>query len=440
MYLKPPMRAGRTVLTKRMVEALKPAAATRDVYDASLRGFSVRVHPSGRRVYRFKYVFAGRQRAVTIGEHGAPWTTETARTRAQILRGQVANRVDPLAVTTAADGARPLKLRDLIERYLEEGPIALPNKRPSSWTHDASRLRRHIIPLLGDKPARSLRRADVETAQRDIAAGATAADIKTGSRGRALVRGGPVVARGAVVSLSACLAWAISRDLVATNPAAKVEKFAAVKRERFLTEAETARLLDALASLQAAKVLPRVFADALLLLLFTGARKSEITALTWDEVDEERALVRLGQSRSKTGAKQIVLSEPAMQLIAQRPRGSRYVFPSPVDTNKPIVGVQKVWSRVRAAAAIDDVRVHDLRHSFASYAAAGGASLLMIAKALGHAHIATSQRYTHLTDSSAREVADSVGARIIGAPLRAQSPVSSASAPPTTSGRSAGDR
>lgn len=425
------------LLSKRFVDALKPNAESYDVFDALLRGFAVRTHPSGRKVYRFKYVVAGRQRVVTIGEHGAPWTAETARTRAQVLRGEVAAGIDPLERFSAKQKAIGLTMEQLIERWLSEGRTAAPNKRASSWAHDASRLRRHIVPLLGGKPVTALRRADIEAAQHDIAAGVTAADIKTSSRGRALVRGGNAVARGAVVSLSAYLSWAASRDLIAINPAARIKKIASVKRERFLTDAETERLLTTINAMQTSKALAPAFADALLVLLLTGARKTEITDLTWDEVDHEHALLRLGQSRSKTGAKTIVLSTPAMEIIAARPTISRFVFPSPVDAGKPIVGMHKAWTRVRAAAGLHDVRIHDLRHSFASFAAADGASLVAIAKALGHANTATSDRYTHLTDASARNVADAVGARIMKRPAR---PPSSASARPSILGHRPGER
>src|SRR5262249_44167053 len=155
---------------------------------------------------------------------------------------------------------------------------------------------------------------------------------------------------------------------------AKVKKLAVSRRERFLSETETARLLQAISSMQASGTLSQTFADAFLLLLFTGARKSEIAKLAWDEVDPERGLIRLPPPRAKTGvkpaAKPIVLSAPAARVIAARPRIGRFVFPSARSSDKPIVGLQKVWDRVRKRAQLIEVRIHDLRHSYASVAAA----------------------------------------------------------------------
>ncbi len=235
-------RPPRPILTKRLVTALKPAAARYDVFDARLSGFMVRVHPSGRKTYRFKCLEAGRQRVITLGEYGGDLTTERARTDAEILRGR--SRVGDLAAATARRTARkPLRVDDLIVMWLREGPASAPNKRASSWAHDASRLNRHIAPLLGKRVVAGLKATDIERAQADIAAGKTAADIRTGVRGRAIVRGGRAAALAAITTFGACLAWAKTRGLIDDNPTTGVRKIADVKRERFLSEAEAARLL-----------------------------------------------------------------------------------------------------------------------------------------------------------------------------------------------------
>ncbi|MEQ1820752.1 MAG: integrase family protein [Terricaulis sp.] len=344
-------RPPRPILTKRLVEALKAQPARFDVFDARLPGFMVRVHPSGRKSYRFKCLEAGRQRVFTLGEHGHDFPTERARAAAEILRGR--SRAGDLAAAPAPRAAADrLLVSDLIIRWLREGPAAAPNKRASSWAHDASRLNRHIAPLLGKRVVASLKATDIERAQADIAEGATAADIRTGARGRAIVRGGRAAARAAITTFAACLAWAKARGLIDHNPAAGVRKIADVKRERFLSEAEAARLLATLDTLQARARISATFADVIRVLLLTGARKNEIAALTWDEFDSERGVIRLRNLRAKNGDKIIVLSPGARAILEARPRTSRFVFASDTGATTPIVGLQKPWSRVRVAAQL----------------------------------------------------------------------------------------
>ncbi|MEZ5960551.1 MAG: site-specific integrase [Hyphomonadaceae bacterium] len=426
-------RPPRPLLTKRRVDALKPRQGRYDVFDARLPGFMVRVHPSGRKIYRFKYLFAGRQRVETLGEHGIDFTTEAARTLAEVLRGRRAAGEDPAAdrrLRRAAAAA--VTVADLIIEWLRDGPAAAPNKRAKSWINDASRLNRHILPLLGSRPAASLTMSDIERAQRAIADGETAADVRTGPRGRAIITGGRAAARSSIATFSACLAWAAARGKIASNPAIGVRKIAGVKRERFLSDTEAARLMATLETLQARGRITPTFADVVRVLLLTGARRSEITNLTWDELDLERGLIRLRQLRAKNGDKVIVLNPAARAIIEARPRTGRFVFASTTNSTKAIVNVAKWWDRVRSAAGLPGLRLHDLRHSFASFAAADGASLPMIAKALGHAHTATTARYAHLADADAQRVADGVGRRLAAAQRSVNALATTAT--PSTSG------
>jgi integrase len=416
-------KAEKRRLSKRAVEAIRtPSTGVTDVWDDEVPGYHVRVWPSGRRSYRVKYRAAGRQRIATVGEHGA-FTAEQARGKAVAIWNAVREGRDPLDEKVAAARAalekrrRGLTLADLVERWLAEGRDAAPSKREISWATDARKLRRHMVPLLGTVPVRDLSKGDIEKAQRQIAAGATAVNEKTGFRGRAIVRGGRGVARSAVMSLSACLSWAVDQEIIALNPCTRVKKYAQGKRERFLSEQEAARLLDTLALMEKQGALSDVFADMTRLLLLTGARKSEIQYLEWSEVDLARGLISLPQERSKTGEKHIPLSAPARSLLADRPRlnDSAFVFPSPIDPTKPADGLQKAWERIRVRAGLEGVRIHDMRHSYASFAAAGGASLVLIGKALGHTQSATTQRYAHLGADPVRDLAEQIGATIMNA-------------------------
>ncbi len=411
--------AGRRRLSKRVVEALPaPSVGFTDTFDSELRGFHVRVFASGRRTYRLKYSATRRQRVATIGEHGSSWTAEQARAEAEDLRKIADRGRDPLAEREAARQAqaaaqrRALTVSQLVERWLVEGRAANPSKRESSWATDARKLRRHIVPLLGSIPIQALTKGDIESAQARIAAGATKLDVRTGFRGRAIVRGGRGIARSAVMCLSACLSWAVDQEMLPGNAALRVKKERPRRRERFLSEAEAARLFDTLSDMEREKRLLPVFGDMVRLLLLTGARKSEIQNLHWAEIDLARANIVLPRERSKTGEKVIPLNGPALHLLAHREAKTGFVFPSPANRDKPADGLQKAWERVRTRAGLEGVRIHDLRHSFASFAVASGASLPLIAKALGHSQTATTERYAHLGQDPVRQMSERVAHRL----------------------------
>jgi integrase len=186
--------------------------------------------------------------------------------------------------------------------------------------------------------------------------------------------------------------------------------------ERFLSEAEIARLAMALDS-EANRTGNSYPAAAIKLLLLTGARRSEITGLQWQHLDFEHQCLRLPDS--KTGAKVVYLNAPALEILANLPRMSTnaHVFPGKQE-GRPLVGIDKVWCRIRAAAGLQDVRLHDLRHSFASMGVAGGLSLPLIGALLGHKHTATTARYAHLSADPLRAANDVVGMRIAAAMKR----------------------
>lgn len=421
-------------LTKRIVEAIPiPSKGGQvEVWDTDLAGLHVRVMPSGKRSYRFKYRSGGRQVIVTLGQHG-PVAAEQARERALTLAAAVAEGRDPAAERKAAaraaqeEARRAISVGELVERWLVEGRDAAPNKRERSWATDATCLRRHIVPLLGKVQVRALSKDDIGKAQRAIAAGKTAIDERTGWRGRAIVTGGAGIARRSLAALSSCLSWAVDGEIIPANPAARVKKLPKGVRERFLSEAEAARLLDTLGAMEADGSLLPVHGDCVRVLLLTGARRGEIAGLRWSEVDLSRGLLTLAPGRHKAGGsagvKHIPLNAPAAQIIAQRPRLGEAVFPAPSDPNQGCdASLSKAWGRIRTRADLPNVRLHDLRHSYASFGAAGGASLLLIGKALGHSQAATTARYAHLSNDPVRDLAERIGERIMGARAAAVEP------------------
>lgn len=402
-------------ISKRVVDATLPGGEEKRVWDTEVKGFVLRVFPNGRKSYGVKYRIGARQRWLTIGDHGAPWTAEDARDRAKAVIRSAEDGIDPQGIKE--ERRKAVTVDQLIELYLVEGRAAKPAKKDSSWAFDASCLRRHVSPLIGKQPTAELVHSDIERLQADIKAGKTARTIKTKKRGVARVAGGEVIAGGVVRSLSAMMSWAEREEIIKANPCKGVKTVRPPKRERYLNVEEIRRLFKAADELVAEQVIVPQFAAAIRLLALTGARRSEILELRWAEVDLERARIVLPRDRSKTGEKSIPLNSAACALIAEWKvkKVNDYVFPGR-GAKGPLVGMSHRWEVVRDRAKLPELRIHDLRHSFASFAVANGASLFLIGKALGHTQAATTERYAHLADDPVRGVAESVAQQILGAP------------------------
>lgn len=408
-------------ISKRFVDAQRPDQEAVH-WDDNLKGFGLRVKASGLMTYVVQYRNRqGRSCRYTIGparrrsqsDTSRVWTPDEARTEAQGLLLSVRKGGDPLA--TKRDVRPDPKVSELVERYLSEGPADKPAKKASSWATDASNLRRHVVPILGRRHLSTLTRADIQRFQRDVTNGKSKADIRTGKpRGRAIVAGGAGTAARATVVLAAMLGWAVDHGLCAENAAKGVKLNKLQSRERFLSSAELAALGDAIAKAEAEGV-NRTALAALRLLTLTGARKSEILSLRWEHVDFERAALRLPDS--KTGAKVVPLGAPALEVLAALPHddeASPFVFPAGRG-NGHLIGLPAVWRKVSKVAKLQGVRIHDLRHGFASVAAADGSSLYIIGKMLGHTQAATTERYSHLDLDPVRAAADRTARKIAAA-------------------------
>jgi len=416
------MKVHRARITKRSVDAIptpKEGEGEVRLWDTDLKGYFLRVYPSGRRVYAIKYRLGPAQRVFTIGVHGSPYTPETARDAAEAALRRVADGEDP--ATEKKEARAALTVNALIDRYIEDGPATKPNKRQSTWENDASNLRRHIKPLLGRKVANQVTKAEAARAIQDITAGKTATDEKSiKPRGRAIVTGGAGVARRTRITAAAMFSWGIEHGLVKANPFATVKMSAPPQRSRFLSRGEAVRLFAALESMEADNAVNPAFCDAIRLLLLTGARKTEILGLKWSEVDIERKILVLPPERTKAGGqngeRRIVLSSAAVAILSARmpirPRGGDYVFPA-LRGDGHLVGVRRAFARVCEKAELTGVRIHDLRHSFASFAVADGASLFLVGKLLGHASSRTSERYAHLSRDPLQEAVAAIGKRLV---------------------------
>lgn len=406
----------RARITIRLIDATSaPSDGELRIWDTDVRGFMLRIAKSGRKTYCLKYRYSNRQRWLTIGEHGSPWTPDTARARAKEALYQASHGEDPQAVkveTRTKSGT----IKELFERYFVEGRIDKPLKRESSWKVDRTNYTRHIEPLIGKRIARELTLSDLSQWQAQVAAGKTSLDVKTRKQGRAIVTGGTGAAARSMRTLSAMMSWAVRHEILDQNPCGKIQKYRDEQRERALTEDEATRLWTMIAEAEKAWVIAKDFADIFRLIMLTGARRTEIVALRWSEVDFDRARLVLPPVRTKMGAlnrsRYIVLSAPALDILQKVKRRGEHVFPSSVG-DKPLVGVNRAWEKVRTLAGIPDVRLHDLRHSFATFAVENGASLFQVGRALGHAKSVSTERYAHPTDAGARAIASDVAARFV---------------------------
>jgi integrase len=211
-------------------------------------------------------------------------------------------------------------------------------------------------------------------------------------------------------------AWGVEHGLLKANPFASVKLDRAPVRERFLNREEAGRLIDALNTLESGSAINPAFCDAIRLLLLTGARKTEILGLRWSEVDVARKVLRLPQERTKAGGKngerRISLSPPALEILDRwRPSDGKpegFVFPA-IKGDGHIIGVRRAFAKACMQAELTDVRIQDLRHSFASFAIADGASLFLVGKLLGHASARTTERYAHLSGDPLLDAAAAIG-------------------------------
>jgi integrase len=380
-------------LNKRVVEAAEPNVKDIILWDTELRGFGCKITPKGKRVYFAYYrTPVGQQRRPKIGDHG-PMTCEEARDIARQWLAKARTGSD-VSAARKAERAAPT-MSDLAERYLTDH--AELKKKPKSVASDKSLLRLHILPALGIMKVANVSRAEVIKLHHSMRQ-------TPGAANRAL----------ALLSKMFNLAekWGVRPD--GSNPCRHVEKNPERKFERYLTANEFARLGDALNEAERTQTeMPSVI-GAIRLLAFTGCRLSEILTLRWDWIDRERGCLNLPDS--KTGRKTVYLGAPALEVlnrIEKEPENPYVITGRNPGTH--LVNIRKPWHRIRSNAGLDELRIHDLRHSFASFGAGAGLSLPMIGKMLGHTQAQTTQRYAHLGADPLKRAVDTVTSDIAAA-------------------------
>jgi integrase len=315
------------------------------VWDSEVRGFGVRCQRRAKK-YVLKTRLNGRQRWFTIGEHGSPWTPDTARKEALSLMGDIHKGVD-LPTLRTGNRSQPT-MSDLCARYLAEH--AAQHKKASSAAEDARNIANHVIPRLGTKLVSEISRSDIDAFKRAVRDGKTAPKnakgARTGYRGGAIVSGGPGVANRCLALLSKMFnlaeRWGMRTD--GTNPVRHVEKYKENKLERYLSEEELRRLANVFSEAERAGSENPFVIAAIRLLLFTGARAGEILTLRWEHVDLDRSLISLPDS--KTGRKPIYLNSLAREVLAALPRveGNPFVIVGN-RTGAHLINIRKPWHR-----------------------------------------------------------------------------------------------
>ncbi|BCH22071.1 tyrosine-type recombinase/integrase [Mesorhizobium sp. L-8-3] len=404
-------------LTKRAIDGLKPAAKAFLVYDTELKGFAVRVAPTGAMTWQVEYrpYPGGREvakRRMALGATTA-LSPDEARRKARDILSAAAKGEDP--AKDRGEKRREMKVSALVDLYEKEGCYVLRGKRqgepmkPKTKAYTVARLRNHVVPLLGNRRVTEVTASDIERMVRDITAGKTAKDEKQGKRRRIIVRGGDGAARKVARDVSAMFTWAIrSLKIVTTNPCetAAIRK-TDNRRTRYLSLDEVERLGKALEVLQSEGVNPKAL-DITRLWALTGCRRDEIAALKWSEVDFEHSCLRLAET--KTGASIRPLAAPALALLSSigKEAGSPYVFPA-TSGEAHFQGTKRVWPKAVALAKLSGVTPHTLRHTLGSAAVSIGETLVMTGAILGHSEMRSTQIYAHVQqDPAARAAARAV--------------------------------
>jgi integrase len=352
-------------------------------------GFGVRLSAGGSKTFILRYRARGTERLLTIGDFPT-WSTDAGRDEAQDLKRRIKDGADPMAERMAERMAETVA--QLADKFLD---VHASKKRPATQRGYRMLIAKNVRPHLGKRKVADVTRKDVERLHDEITK-----------------RGSPYAANRTLATLSVMFGLAVQLGLRPDNPCKGVARNSEEKRRRYLTADELSRLTRVLAEYEDQQA-----ANAVRLLLLTGARKNEVLACRWDALDLQRNVWTRLSSETKTKRTfEVPISEPALELLHAMRRDALpdavYLFPG--ETDGRLGDLKQRWTDILQRAGIAALRVHDLRHSFASFAVSAGHSLEIIGSLLGHSQIATTQRYAHLHDQAKREAANKVGSILSG--------------------------
>ena len=379
-------------ISKRTVDGFSVEEKDAVFWDRELPGFGVRVYPSGSKVYVVQTRTSGKSKRVTLGRHGVI-SADQARRKAALTIARIKGGEPPEPVRSDA-----VTVAELVQRYLKEH-VAI-HCKPSSGKMYRRAVEKFVLPAYGHLAVEEVGRehvSDLHYQLRDIPYQANRV----------------LEIQSKIFNLAEL--WGLRRE--GGNPCRFVRKYKENKRERFLSEGEFRRLGEVLNEMEEEGAVSAYAAAVIRLLMLTGCRRNEIVELRWEDVDLDAGELRLADG--KTGSRLVPLSPAAAAVLSGLPRmgDSPWVIPGR-EPGRHLADLQPPWERVRERVGLEDVRIHDLRHSFASRALALGESLPMIGKLLGHTQVQTTARYAHLArdsvKASASRIADSIGADILG--------------------------
>ncbi|WP_037309580.1 site-specific integrase [Ruegeria halocynthiae] len=374
-------------LTKRAVEALPVEVKDYFVWDSQIAGFGVRVMPSGAKTYQAQYRKGGRTRRVSIGRHGKI-TVDEARKLAKEVMGQVAKGENP--AEEISQHRRAPTVAALCERFFDTH--VKERCKPSTQGEYRRAIDLFIAPAIG-----SFKVVDVE--RKDIA------ELHHKFRDKPYQANRTLGVLSKMFNLAEI--WGLRPD--GSNPCRHVPKYREEKRERFLNQNELQRLGQVLADAERDGAESPFVVAAFRLLILTGCRLGEIQTLQWSFITD----VGMELPDTKTGARRIPLPQAARAVLSALPRlpDNPYVITG-AGPGHYATDLQKPWRRIRKRAGLNDVRIHDLRHTYASNAVSSGMPIQMVGRLLGHSQIQTTMRYAHLADDPVRRAAEENAARL----------------------------
>jgi integrase len=392
----------KTRLTKKVVDGLEARVNRYDVWDDGCTGFHVRVSPAGSKIFYLVYRdTSGKQRKPRIGEYGKPLTVDAARKIAD-------NWARKIAAGDAPEGALPMienpTVLDLEKRYMQE--YAAKKQKPRTRANNKSYWKCHVLPRFGDRRVRDIEYDDIAALHLEMCEKQTTANRVLEMMTKAF-------------ALAEFWNW---REK-GTNPCEWIEAYPEAKRKRYLTPQESKRIGATLRTWLTYNRGSKVrFAQLVLLLIYTGARLNEIMASKISWIDWERGILDLPDS--KTGQKELMLTAAALEILQQISDNSNSKWIIPGDASKRrkgggardedihMVYPYDLWHALKIDAEIEDLRIHDLRHAYASLALYVTKDLTMVGGLLGHADAKTTQRYAHLMDDPKRFAAESTAEKI----------------------------
>jgi len=395
-------------LTVAKIEASNPQNTVRPIWCNDPIGFGIRINKGGSKAFIFRYRMEASRLSVTqtetIGRYKdksgkGVWSLPEARKKAKDLVELVRQGKNPKELKKARLNEHTVE--SLCKEYIEKG---MGHKKPSTIKTDIGRINAHIIPLLGNKKITEIKRMHIKEFLNDVRDGATAKTVKTKSRGVSRITGGAGTATRTTRLLGGIFSYGVERDYLQHNVVHGVPKFPDKKMQNMLTNDDVERLGQALENSTANPMAIKI----LNILYFTGLRRGEVEKLKWSQISLENATISLDDS--KTGARDLMINQIVVDILRkiEKHDDSEYVFPA-VRGSGYYQGTPKVWREIRTEAKIPQIRVHDLRHNFATSMASDGMTGLMIKNVMKHKQLSSTERYTHIYSDPQRQATDQTG-------------------------------